>query len=295
MFKDKVAAVILNYHGVELTTRCVESLIGQVALVLVVDNSGDEEETKRLAECMVVTNQGKQGTRIEIVSPGVNLGFATGVDFGIRQLIEWGDFEGVLVINNDAVAGVGMVDGMLKTLRAHGGKAMVGAKMGNGGPAASLLWYHRLFGLFLQRPYLGAFPFLSGACLLVPMSLAINGLFDPDFFMYGEDIELCWRMNQLSVSLRVADATYEHIGSASSQNGSLFYEYHLARCHLLLAKKLARNRLEWWLFLFGRAISLPLRATLRSLRYKSLTPWRGLILAWFGKAPLSPPSPLSKA
>ena len=287
MSKDNVAAVILNYRRADLTTRCMTSLIGQVSLVMVVDNSGDEEETKHLAECMVISNQGGDETHIEIVCPGKNLGFGRGVEYGIEKIIEWGDFECVLIINNDAVAGEGMVEGMLNTLRAHGNNALVAAKI-EGESATSVLWYHRLFALVLRCPLPGAFPYLSGACLLVPMSLAKVGLFDPDFFMYGEDVELSWRMTQSGVPLVVADVNYGHVGSASARIGSLFYEYHVARGHILLARKLARNRLEWSLFLIGRAISLPLRATLRTLRHKSLIPWRALIMAWLGKAPMGP-------
>ena len=168
---------------------------------------------------------------------------------------------------------------------------MVAAKMGDG-PTASLLWYHRLFALVLRQPCLGAFPYLSGACLLIPMSLARGCLFDPDFFMYGEDVELSWRMNQSGVRLVAADVMCGHVGSASARIGSLFYEYHVAKGHLLLARKLARNQFESWLFLFGRAISLPLRATLRSLRHRSLLPWLALLLAWLGKTPLPPGSKL---
>jgi N-acetylglucosaminyl-diphospho-decaprenol L-rhamnosyltransferase len=159
-----------------------------------------------------------------------------------------------------------------------------------GESASSVLWYHRLFALVLRRPCLGAFPYLSGACLLVPMPLAMDGLFDPDFFMYGEDVELSWRMTLSGVPLVAADVLCDHAGSASARIGSLFYEYHVARGHLLLARKLARNQLECWLFLIGRAISLPLRATLRCLRLKSSIPWRALLLALLGKAPTGPES-----
>ena len=286
---NQIAAVILNYRRADLTTRCVASLSGQVSLALVVDNSGHEEETKRLAECMAVLAAHGEKTDVEVVDPGENLGFGRGVDYGISRLTDQGCFECILLINNDAVASEGMVEGMLETLREQKGNALVSAKMRNS-PSASFLWYHRLFALVLRRPCLGAFPYLSGACLLVPWSLAKDGLFDPAFFMYGEDVELSWRMTQTGVPLVVADVICNHTGSASARMGSLFYEYHLARGHLMLARKLARNQLIWWVFLCGRAISLPLRATLRCLRQKSLIPWRGLLLALIGKTPLKPDS-----
>ena len=97
---NQVAAVILNYRRADLTTRCVASLSGQVSLALVVDNSGHEEETQRLAECMAVLATHGEKTDVEVIDPGENLGFGRGVDYGLRRLIERGVFECVLVINN---------------------------------------------------------------------------------------------------------------------------------------------------------------------------------------------------
>ena len=284
-----IYSVILNYCQAELTARCVASLCGQVAFVLVVDNSAHETEAKRLTLCLeaVRIHNRNRATRIEIVYPNVNLGFGSGVNFGISQIAKYGNFASVLLINNDAVASDGMVEAMSVALLEYGGKALVAPKM-RIGSTPSLAWYQRTFALVTQRALPGAFPYLTGACLLVPMSLAENGLFDPDFFMYGEDVELSWRMNRAGVPLVVSNGVCEHVGSVSSRNGSLFYEYDMVRGHLLLARKLASNRLEWALFLFGRTISLSLRAVLRSLRHWKWTPWQALMLIWWGKDMVKP-------
>ena len=76
-----------------------------------------------------------------------------------------------------------------------------------------------------------------------------------------------------------AEATAIHAGSASAKNGSMFYEYHMARAHWLLASKLANNGFERRLFILGRCLSLPLRAFVRSVRGRTLMPWRGLFAA----------------
>jgi hypothetical protein len=59
----------------------------------------------------------------------------------------------------------------------------------------------------------------------------------------------------------------------------MFYEYHINRSHWLLARKLARNPLERFVFVAARCITLPLRALIRSLRFRSLMAWRGLFAA----------------
>ena len=281
-----IAAIIPNYRQPELTARCAISLADQIDFVYVVDNSADELENTRLEEALDQVRFEMGSTLIEVINPSTNLGFGQGIALAIAQLLKLGQCHAIVLINNDAIAHKGMVERMFCMLDTHDGTAMVVPQ--TTGLTPSILWYHRLFALVLKRPLLGAFPYLSGACLLVPMSLARDGLFDPDFFMYGEDVEFSWRMAQQGVPLVTADAECEHAGSASSRLGSLFYEYHVARGHILLARKLARNNFEWAMLLLGRALSLPLRATLRCLRYKSLIPWSALVLACLGKAPPPP-------
>jgi hypothetical protein len=70
-----------------------------------------------------------------------------------------------------------------------------------------------------------------------------------------------------------------HEGSASSRNGSWFYETHVAAGHWRLANKLARMPRERLLLLVGRMLSLPLRALVRALRSRSMAPIYGLIVA----------------
>ena len=62
-------------------------------------------------------------------------------------------------------------------------------------------------------------PLLSGACLLLSPRLSPPlRYFDPIFSMYGEDIDLCRRVQQAGFSVVLAaDARMTHIGGASSR------------------------------------------------------------------------------
>lgn len=109
-------------------------------------------------------------------------------------------------------------------------------------------------------------------------------LFDEAFFMYGEDCELGWRLSPQSI-VYVDEELVTHEGSASSGLGSRFYEERMVAAHLILAQKIAKNRTEYALFLILRMISLPIRACIRSFRFRSLVPFYSLFsgfkIAWF--------------
>lgn len=285
--RKKIHAITLNYRRGDLTVKCVDSLIEQVAHIWIVDNSEHPEENKDLLEKIAGLSEKSSSAKIEVVSSDRNLGFAKGIQLGIEKALGSGNPELLLIINNDAVAGKKMVDHMYRQLRTCLGAAIVTPK-GISNSTPSMLWYHRIFALVLTRFSPGAFPYLSGACLLVPTSLVKPFLFDPDFFMYGEDVELSWRMAQAGVTLLTTDAYFEHGGSESSRLGSPFYEYQVIRGHILLSKKLAKGQADRILLWIGRLISLPLRASLRSIRYRSLTPWIALVCAVVGKTPPKP-------
>ena len=72
--------------------------------------------------------------------------------------------------------------------------------------------------LAYDRGHSSAVPLLSGACLLFPPQLPASlRQFDPGFLMYGEDIDLCQRMDRAGFQkILVSDARMTHIGGVSS-------------------------------------------------------------------------------
>jgi GT2 family glycosyltransferase len=59
---------------------------------------------------------------------------------------------------------------------------------------------------------------LSGACMLIRATALAGKLFRDDFFMYGEDIELCQRLRSAGWTMRyLGDAEVLHHGGAASK------------------------------------------------------------------------------
>ena len=287
--KHFYVAIILNYCRTDLTFKCIESLAGQVDAAVIVDNSADISEFNRLCKTLAHKLDKTDRPAVEILNPESNLGFAGGVNFALKHLKQSKKYTAVLIINNDCILPAGTVKILAEALSHCGNKAMVSPYMTEHGEAV-LFWYQRATGILTTRQIPGSFPFLTGACILIPWEIASPRLFDPDFFMYGEDAELGWRMHLSHIPLvTVKEAKVDHLGSASAPHGSLFYEYHVNRGHILLAKKLAKNNFERFFFVVGRMIFLGLRAIVRGIRHKNIIPVKTFITAWIGITPCPPP------
>lgn len=278
----KICAIVLNYRNAARTQACLDSLSNQgLDTVLVVDNSEDRRFEDELA-AMLVRRSGLVDYRLQLINPGSNLGFACGVNLALKEADAL-HCDAFLLINNDAIASPGMV-GHLNAALADPEVVMVAPQLVDvEGQAQPAFWYQRYFGLLTTRSWPGSFPYLSGCCLLFRKELVVDGkLFDEDFFMYGEDTMLGWRLVRAGkVFCRANRARVQHVGGGSSQQGGLFYEYHTVRAHVLLALKTNHNRIEIPLLLMLKSAGLAWRALSRSVRFGSVVPLLAFILAWF--------------
>jgi GT2 family glycosyltransferase len=277
----RICAIVLNYRDGARTEACLRSLNGQgLDTVLVVDNSAEARAAEDIAA--IVERQARQmDCVLRLIEPGSNLGFARGVNLALNDETAL-RCDAFLLINNDAVAMPGMVGRLASRLADTANMMVAPTVVDAAGRPQPILWYQRFFGLLTTRSLPGSFPYLSGCCLLARRELLERGkLFDEDFFMYGEDTLLGWRLACAGMEfLRLNDALVRHDGAGSSRRGQLFYEYHMARAHVLLAMKTRRHQWELPLLLACKGIGLGLRASWRSLRFKSIVPLHAFFLAW---------------
>jgi GT2 family glycosyltransferase len=219
--------------------------------------------------------------RAHFVEPGRNLGFSSGVNAGIALIQDELQGRHVLLINNDATLTRGTVAGLDQAVSAHTRAIAAPRIHGPTGLVDARVYYRHITGILsVTGPGLKGHALLGGACLMVHESLCHVPLFDEAFFFYGDDVELGFRMGSLGVPLLdVPSATVVHEGSASSTNGSLFYEYHMSRAHLILVSRLGYRGVSRIGLLATRGLTLVARACVRSFRYRSLRAFRGLFMA----------------
>ena len=259
------------------------SLLGQhLQTVIVVDNSADTRAHTELLQVIEDLRHTDPGYVIEILTPEKNLGFSRGVNAALSHDLRTGKrHDYYLLLNNDAIAVPNLVEKLVSAMDQNPQSPLVAPSIDNGtNTTQGLLWYHRYLGLISKRHIPCSFPFLTGCCLIFRRDLVKNGvLFDETFFMYGEDVQLSWNVQKSGGKLScLKDTLVIHHSGGSSRQGRLFYEHHVARGHMILALKTWRLPIEIPLMVITKFTVLLIRAVVRSVRYRRITPIAALLL-----------------
>ena len=274
-----VAVVIVNYESGPALLRCVEDWRSDGATeVVIVDNgSGDGSVDPVRARY----------PDLEIVVPGQNLGYGAAANRGVAAT----DTPTVLVCNPDLEVRPGALAALDRALADHPPWALVGplirTSAGDRYPSArrfpSLVdaGGHALLGIFapdnrFTRSYqhheldgVGEDPvevdWVSGACFLVRRSAFEQvGGFDEAYFMFAEDVDLCWRLAEAGWSVAyvpAAQVTHRQGVSTDHHPYRMILEHHRS-----LFRFAARSSRGWRRVLLPLvAVGIGFRAGLASL------------------------------
>jgi hypothetical protein len=93
--------------------------------------------------------------------------------------------------------------------------------------------------------------FVTGCAMLVPVELFRQiGCFDPYYFCYFEDADLCERAREKGFKMQIVNSSViYHKVSKSACPKSEFYIYHFARNRIYFNKKFNRNKLQFSAFM----------------------------------------------
>ena len=199
----KLSIVIVNYNVRPYLEQCLQSvakaLEGIEGEVFVVDNHSDDDSVETVKT---------QYQWVRLIENSENIGFARANNIAIRQ--STGDY--VLLLNPDTVVGEQTLREVLRFMEAHPKAGGAGVMMHNADGslapesrrALPTPWVSCLKMLGLTKRYYmshlswdnpGRIDVISGAfCFLRKKALDEIGLLDEDFFMYGEDIDLSYRL-----------------------------------------------------------------------------------------------------
>ena len=205
----KVSIVIINFNTKDMTEQCIKSIISSTKCefeIIIVDNSTKIEE-KFTSDLPFVT-----------VINAENKGFGHACNIGMRD--SCGDFY--LMLNSDTIVHDYAIDTCLEYISEHSNVGAIGCrtmladgtldhncKRGLPTPEASLYYllgldkkypnspkYARYHATFLDENKINEVEVLSGSFMMLRASvIAEIGGFDEDYFMYCEDVDLCYRIS----------------------------------------------------------------------------------------------------
>lgn len=262
----RLQALVVEYRSPHRTIACVKALLEQgVPVVQVVDNSADDGVT-----CALLISAFADDGRVQVLDAGANLGFAAGVNLGLRHRVS----ERVLLINNDALPNAGVIAALEAALNAEQDVCIAFPSLLHDGQRLGQVYYHRWFAMLMSYRWPGTFEVPRGCCMLAALDrIPIAPLFDEQFFMYGEEIALGWHLHRRGARISHVDTVWvDHEGSATAKRGSPFYEERTALAHLLLSNVLENKVSKRRILAAVRFTMLVLRALVRSLRQRSFFP-----------------------
>jgi GT2 family glycosyltransferase len=199
----KLSVVIVSYNVRELLTACIDSVVkaaeGIDTEVFVVDNKSVDDTIEVIS---------RDYPWVHLINNKENLGFSKANNIAIRQA----EGEYVLLLNPDTVVAEWTLRGAIEFMDQHPEAGGAGVRMHNADGTLApesrravptpMVAARKMLG-FTKRYYMsylswnepGQIEVISGAFMLLRRK-AIDqvGMLDEDFFMYGEDIDLSYRL-----------------------------------------------------------------------------------------------------
>lgn len=246
----KTCVVVPNWNGADSLADCLDSLQKQSrkAHIIVVDN-GSVDGSVKLVETKYPD--------VELIKHGKNLGFAGGVNAGIRSAIKQGT-DYVAAFNNDAIADKDWLKHLHAHLEKHSKTGIATCKLltTDGKKLDSAGDYYTVWGLPYPRgrgetdidkydAETDVFGASGGASLYRVKMLNEIGLFDEDFFAYYEDVDISFRAQLAGwkVSYVPAAIAYHQIGATSGKLKGFTTYQTMKNLQLLLYKNVPRKYL----------------------------------------------------
>lgn len=253
-FDPLLSIILVNWKAADLLRRCLQGIYGERERLqlefIVVDNASDDGCAEMLR---------REFPDVLFIDLPQNAGFARANNRGAVRA----SADLLLFLNPDTEIGTGTLEAMRQVFGERPDAGVVGCRLLNSDGSVQtscIKAFPSIAGEFLDSAWLirhfpgwrlwGATALLpgkremvpvdciSGACLMIPRRLfqAVGG-FDDSYFMYSEDVDLCWKVRQAGWTnyFTAAGEVVHHGGASSAQRGRSF-EIVIAR----------QSRMDWF-------------------------------------------------
>ncbi|MBI6873603.1 glycosyltransferase family 2 protein [Clostridium aciditolerans] len=244
-----LSIIIVNYNTKELLKQTIQSVIDTTKNIdyeiIVSDNNSTDGSIEMVEEYF---------PQVNLIKNKDNLGFPKGNNVAIKKSI--GRY--VLLLNSDTVVIDNCLEKCIKYMNSHKNIGVLGCrvvlkdgqldhacKRGFPTPESSLFYMLKLYKLFPDSKKFGQYTLsylhedeinevdsLTGAFMMLRKETIDEvGLLDEEFFMYGEDIDWCYRIKEAGWKVMYyPEAKIIHYKGASSKKKRFktLYEFHRA-------------------------------------------------------------------
>ncbi len=247
-----VAIVLVNWNGMEHTSKCLESLASvhyKEFDIIVVDNGSSKHETDTLREIDQIT----------LIENGENLGFTGGNNVGIKYAYDAG-YQLIMMLNNDTTVEPDFLDPLVTAMSVSSVGAVQPLILSMSHPTR--IWSRGgIFSKWTGMPKAlgegqevtadvhqsGLVEWLTGCCILFGREMVEEvGYLDDHFFALCEDVDWSFRVEKYGKELMVVPQSriYHFQGASTNSQGktkegyrSPFRQYLNIRNHLYLLRK----------------------------------------------------------
>ena len=244
-----LSIIIVNYNTKDLTMQTIQAVIDTTHKtkyeIILVDNASSDGMVEAVR---------KGYLNVKVIVNTENLGFSKANNMGMKQSI--GKY--ILLLNSDTKVLGNSIDKCFDYIDLHkdigalgpkinlaNGKFDHACKRGFPTPSASLFYMMKLDKLFPKSEKYGRYKMnylsnddinevdsLTGAFMMVRNEV-INkiGMLDEEFFMYGEDLDWCYRIKEVGYKVMYyPEAKIIHYKGQSSKKKRVktIYEFHRA-------------------------------------------------------------------
>ncbi len=248
--RHRIYAVTLNWNSYDNVAQCIQNLKTsdqKIEKIVIVDNGSDDGSCKKLA------SEYKRDDHVRLIENSRNEGFGNAVNKGMELAISEGATH-VFLLNNDAIIDKSCLTVLLTSMDGH-------ENVGAASPTVfykeepKRIWhgagyfnYVRANIVVPEKNKMITEPlgqprevtFLSGCALLLRARMLANiGLFDRDYFFYGEDVEFSLRAIRKGYNLLYVPRAFawHQIGNIATSRSSPYVLYHRARSSTIFIRK----------------------------------------------------------
>ncbi len=270
----KLSIVIVNYNVKYFLEQCLLSIKMSVlpfpTEIFVVDNASSDDSVSYLKP---------KFPDVKFIENATNAGFSTANNMAVKQAS--GDY--ILLLNPDTVLGEYVLQNVFRVMEANPDIGACGVKMINGrgeflpeskrGFPTPWASFCKIFGLSKLFPRTKNFDkynlgylndneahyidILSGAFMFIrKLALDKTGLLDETFFMYGEDIDLSYRITKAGFKNYYLPETIIHYKGESTDKSGIRYVKTFYEAMSIFYKKHFGSHNKPYSFAVNKAIVL---------------------------------------